>query len=103
MKSIKQIFKDNEYLMEEESVKELIEYCQELENEVIGTKQVNKFSFEDKLTELVKEIYHSINSVLKEDENAIRFKETNRVDFKFRVELLKEYLINFSKDNKFNL
>lgn len=103
MKSIKQIFKDNEYLMEEESVKELIEYCQELENEVIETKQVNKFSFEDKLTELVKEIYHSINSVLKEDENAIRFKETNRVDFKFRVELLKEYLINFSKDNKFNL
>lgn len=89
--------------MEEESVKELIQYCQELENEVIETKQVNKFSFEDKLTELVKEIYHSINSVLKEDENAIRFKETNRVDFKFRVELLKEYLINFSKDNKFNL
>tara|TARA_R110002050_G_scaffold79261_1_gene169292 strand:- start:3553 stop:3864 length:312 start_codon:yes stop_codon:yes gene_type:complete len=103
MKSIRQIFKDNEYLMEEESVKELIQYCQELENEVIETKQVNKFSFEDKLTELVKEIYHSINSVLKEDENAIRFKETNRVDFKFRVELLKEYLINFSKDNKFNL
>ena len=50
MKSINQIFKNNKSLMYEPEVVELIEYCQELEGEIIENKQSEKFSFEDKLT-----------------------------------------------------
>jgi len=42
MKSINQIFRDNEHLMDLGPVEELIEYCRELEDEVVENNQVIK-------------------------------------------------------------
>ena len=49
MKSINQIFKNNPDLMESPEVRELIDYCRELEGDIMENTQSEKFSFCDKI------------------------------------------------------
>jgi hypothetical protein len=94
MKSIIQIIKGGD-------TQELIEYCYELENEVIENNQ--QVSSEILLIELVKEIYSSVTEIIEDDDNSKRFGETERVDFELSIKNLKKYMENFSRDNNFNL
>ena len=66
-------------------------------------KQKEQFSFENKLAEVVRDIYSSCNVELENDESSIRFKESPRVDFKDCVINLKIFLKDFARDNKFRL
>jgi len=102
MKSIKQIFKDNPELMDISEVNELIEYCSDLEGIVIENRQNKQFSFEDKLTELVRDIYGGIRDVEKQKEESERF-NFEAPDYETCVENLKKYLSDFSRDNNFRL
>ena len=102
MKSINQIFRDNTALLDEPEVQELVEYYKELEDEVIDLRQTDVSVMEGKLAEVVRDIYHSINKTIKEDEDAIRFKETDSVDFNEAVLNLRKFLIKFATDNQFN-
>lgn len=103
MKSINQIFKNNPQLINDNEVMELIEYCRELESEIIDKNQVKNFSFEDKLSDIVRDLYNSIKEVEKEDEDSIRFGEIERVDYELAIKNLKKYIEDFSKKNKFRL
>jgi len=96
MKSINQIFKNNKSLMKEEAVDELIKYCHSLEDEIIEISQTN--SNEDKLIELVKEIYYSLIDILEEDDN-----NNKDINYKESLKNLKKYLEEFSKDNRINI
>jgi tRNA uridine 5-carbamoylmethylation protein Kti12 len=102
MKSIKQIFKDNPDLMEISEVRELIEYCIELEGKVIENIQTKQFSFEDKLAELVRDINNGIKDVEKQKEEHIRF-NFEPPNYAFCIENLKKYLSDFSRVNRFRL
>lgn len=101
MKSTKQIFKNNKELLSNDSVIELIDYCHELEDEVISNNQ--KYSFENKLTELIREIYSSINEIVKEDNESKRFGEIKKINYEETIINLKEYLEIFSIDNNFKI
>ena len=103
MKSINQIFKDNIPLLDEPEVKELVEYCQELEGQVMENTQSEQFNLEDKLAEVVRDIYISVNQVIKNEEDAERFKEIEHVDFKQCIKNLREFISKFSVDNNFRL
>lgn len=103
MKSINQIFKKNPELLDNEEVSELVEYCRELESEVIDNKQSKTFNFEDKLAELVRDLNISLNQLLKDDADAIRFMETERVNYEEAILNLKKYIDDFSIENKFIL
>lgn len=92
MRSISQIFKGNEHLMDLAPVEELIEYCRELEGEVMDRKIVDNYDKEHVLREMLKDIKTSINDTLDEDEESIRFNEIPRVDFKEAVENLKKFI-----------
>lgn len=89
--------------MDDPEVKELIDYARELEGQVIDATQTKQYSFEDKLTELIREIYLDINNTLANDEEAQRFGETPRVDYEEAVKNLKKYLMEFARDNNFRL
>jgi translation initiation factor 2B subunit (eIF-2B alpha/beta/delta family) len=102
LKSINQIFKYNTALLDEPEVQELVEYCKELEDEVVDLRQTDVSVMEGKLAEVVRDIYHSTNKTIKEDEEAIRFRETERVDFNEVVLNLRKFLIKFATDNQFN-
>lgn len=102
MKSIRQIFKNNPDLMDVPEVAQLIEYCDSLEEQVIEKKQDDQFSFEDKLTELVQDIFRSIKDIEKQKEEHIRF-GFESPNYETCIDNLKIYLLKFSDENKFNL
>ena len=92
MRSISQIFKDNEHLMDLEPVEELIEYCRELEGEVMEKRIEVNYDKEHILKSMLKDIRTSIDETLSEDEESIRFNEIPRVDFKEAVKNLKKFI-----------
>ena len=92
MKNVNQIFKNNTHLMDEPEVIELIEYCQELEGEVLEKKIEDTYSKEEIYLQILKEIYDSCDKTLTDDQLSERFKETPRVDFKEAVINLKKYM-----------
>ena len=101
MKSINQIFVNDREILENSAVQELIEYCRDLEEELIESRQVKKASFEVKLSVLVNEIYDSVNQILKESEESERFRDLPKVNFKEAIKNLKNYFQEFSKDNHY--
>jgi hypothetical protein len=92
MKNINQIFKNNTHLMDEPEIIELIEYCQELEGEVLEKKIEDTYSKEEIYLQILKEIYDSCDKTLTDDQLSERFKEIPRVDFKEAVINLKKYM-----------
>lgn len=102
MKSINQIFKTNPLLKEEPEVKELVEYCLDLESQVIENKQVKNFSHEDKLTVLVREIYSSVRDLEKQQMEHERW-GFESPDYQESIKNLADYLRRFSHDNGFRL
>jgi len=100
MKNINQIFKNDKELLSNSSVNELIDYCYDLESDKIMNEQVH--SLENPLTELVRDIYLSINDIIKTDEETDRFGGT-KIDYEESLKNLKKYLEEFSKDYNFKL
>lgn len=102
MKSINEIFKNNTALKDEPEVQELIDYCRDLEDQVIDTKQTKQFSSESELTVLVREIYGSLKDVQKEQMEHERW-GFDAPDYKQSIQNLHDYLLQFSKDYNFRL
>jgi translation initiation factor 2B subunit (eIF-2B alpha/beta/delta family) len=103
MKSIMQIFRTNPSLVDEPEVEKLIEYCRELEDELVNMRLSDTKVMEDKLAELVRDIYKSVNMTIQDQKDAIRFGEAELVDFEESVNNLKAYISEFARDNKFRL
>jgi hypothetical protein len=103
MRNINQIFKNNTYLKDEPEVAELIEYCMELEGEVLNKRLSNTATMESKLAFLVRDIYGSVAESIKLQENKERFNIGEDIDFRVGTENLKKYLEGFSRDENFNL
>ena len=92
MKNINQIFKNNKTLMDHPEVQELIDYCVELEGQVVEKKIDDTYSKEEIYLQMLKDIYDSCDKTLTDDQLSERFKETPRVDFKQAVINLKKYM-----------
>lgn len=102
MKSINQIFKGNEHLMDLEPVESLIEYCRELEDEVVENKQKNDQTII--LKQLISEINKSCFELLEGDKNSERWSnDFEKIDFKESITNLRDYIIKYCFDNKINL
>ena len=93
MKNINQIFKGNEHLMDLAPVEELIDYCVELEGQVLERNIDDVYDKEQFYVQAFKDIYESIEQTLKDEEEALRFKETPQVDFKECILNLKKYML----------
>ena len=104
MKSINQIIGNNKELLDNDSVQELIEYCRSLEDEISENKQNKNFSFEDKLSILVNELFRDIDSILEEEKTALEypFRGLERPDFKDAMFNLQNYLKEFSRNYNYN-
>jgi len=96
MKNINQIFKNNKHLMETLEVMELIDYCVELEGNVVEKKIDDTYNKEEIYHQILKDIYESCDKTLEDDHLAERFKEIPRVDFKEAVTNLKKYMRSVS-------
>ena len=97
MKNINQIFKNNKELMAHDEVQELMDYCVELEGQVVEKKIDDTYSKEEIYLQILKDIYDSCDKTLEYDQLSERFKEKPRVDFKEAVINLKKYMGAVSK------
>jgi translation initiation factor 2B subunit (eIF-2B alpha/beta/delta family) len=82
MKNIKQIFKENSHLLNEPEVQELVDYCRDLEAELIEYRQEKTFSREDVFKEMVREINEGCDEIL----------DSKELDYKIMVENLRKYI-----------
>ena len=78
--------------MDEPEVMDLIEYCRELEGDIMDVEINKQYDKEEVLLNIVKEIYSSCRQIIKDEEESVRFGETPRVDFEKSVINLKEYI-----------
>ena len=103
MKSISQIFRGNEHLMDLGPVEELIDYCRELEENVIEVELNKPYDKEEILHSVIRDIYESCVQTLKDDKESIRFGETPRVDFEETIVNLKKYIESINRLYKIKL
>jgi hypothetical protein len=104
MKNVNQIFKNNTHLMDQPEVIELIEYCQELEGEVLEKKIDNTYNKEHMLKTMLSDI---LSSCREYEENKIlkdRYPELyNELDANSLVKNLMEYIITMNNKNNLRL
>jgi hypothetical protein len=103
MKRTRDFFKCKPELLDEPTVLDLIDYCQELEGELLEKKRTEKYSKEDILLIFIKELHESCKSLEEQEAESKRFKEVSSVNFQEAVTNLKTYIENFCKDNFLNL
>lgn len=99
MKKPRDFFRDKPELLNESSVLDLIDYCQELEGELLEKKRVEKYNKEQILLQFIKELHDSCKTLEEQEEESKRFRETPSVNFQEAVSNLKTYIENFRKDN----
>ena len=104
MKSISQIFKGNEHLMDLQPVEELIEYAQELEGEVMERKVEDNYDKEHMLKSMLSDI---LSSCREYEENKIledRYPELyKKVDADSLVLNLLDYIMSMNAKNDLRL
>ena len=104
MKNISQIFKGNTFLMDYPEVEELIEYCRELEGEVLEKKIEDTYDKEHMLKTMLSDILSSCreyeqNKILKD-----RYPELyNELDADSLVKNLMSYIITMNAKNDLRL
>ena len=89
--------------MDEPEVMELIEYCRELEGDIMDVEINKQYDKEEVLLNIVKEIYSSCRQLIKDEEESVRFGETPRVDFEKSIVNLKRYIEDINVTYKFGL
>ena len=104
MKNIRQIFKGNEHLTGFGPVEELIEYCQELEGQVLERKVEDSYDKEHMLKSMLSDI---LSSCREYEENKIledRYPELyEKVDADSLVKNLMDYIISMNAKNDLRL
>jgi hypothetical protein len=98
-----EFFEKDKDLLNNDAVRKLIESYEDLGDELIDLQQRSGFSREKPLKELISQIQTSIAMELKADQEAERFKETPRVDFKNAVINLRSYIFQYLKDHSIYL
>lgn len=97
MKSIKQIFKNNPQLMDEPEVEELMEYCRELEGQVMEYSLASNYNKEVNVIDIVRDIQLSCVNILKDDEDIKRF-GGDEIDYKESIINLNKYILKLCRD-----
>ena len=104
MKSISQIFKGNEHLMDLQPVQELIEYTQELEGQVMEKKVEDNYDKEHMLKSMLSDI---LDSCREYEENKIlqdRYPDLyQKVDADSLVKNLMDYIISMNLKNNLRI
>jgi hypothetical protein len=104
MRSISQIFKDNEHLMDLGPVEELIEYTQELEGQVMETKVNESYDKEHVLKSMLSDILLSCQEY---EENKLlqeRYPDQyEKIDSDNLVKSLMGYIVEMNVKNNLGL
>ena len=99
MKSTREIFKENPSLLQEPEVIELLEYCEELEAEIIEFKFEKSNNKELAMIDMLQEVIKGCNDLEKEQMEHERF-GYEPPDYQETVSNLKSYIQEICRINK---
>lgn len=99
MKSIREIFKNKEDLLNEPEVQKLVDYCEELQDEIVELKFQKTDNKELALIDMIKEVIKGCEALEKEQMEHERF-GYDAPDYKSTVSDLKRYIYSRCKDEK---
>ena len=107
-KKIKDIFKNNNYLLEEDDVNKLISLYEEQKKEIeelnfdiFEKKTSKKYSIENELSEFIRDLYISCEDFLEEPKN--RFDEKKKISSEDMLKNIKKYIEEFARNNNFRI
>lgn len=90
MKKISQIFKTNKSLMDEPEVNELIDYCNDLESELLDLRYDLRNSKEEAFRSILSDIDISLKEIIRLEKNPSRFDK--EIDYKSLISNLNNYI-----------
>jgi hypothetical protein len=99
MKSTREIFKGKEYLLEEPEVAKLLEYCEELQDEIVEFKFQKNDNKELAMLDMLKEVIKGCNAIEKEQAEHDRF-GYEAPNYQETISNLKRYIYDRCKDEK---
>jgi hypothetical protein len=104
MKNIRQIFKGNEHLTGFGPVEELIEYCQELEGQILERKVEDNYDKEHMLKSMLQDILISCRDMEDNNQLADRYPGMyEKSDAESLVKNLKTYILDMNYKNNLGL
>lgn len=99
MRSVREIFKSKEYLLDEPEVEKLVEYCEELQDEIVEFKYQKTNSKELAMLDMLKEVIKGCNAIEKEQMEHERF-GFEAPNYKATISNLKNYIYSRCRDEK---
>ena len=99
MKSIKEIFKNKPQLLEEPEVLLLIEYCEQLQDEIVEMKFQKEKNKELAMLDMIKEVLKGCNAIQQEHAEHLRFGYP-APDYPETISNLKNYILERCRDEK---
>lgn len=99
MKSVREIFKSKEYLLDEPEVEKLVEYCEELQDEIVELKFQKTNNKELAMLDMLKEVIKGCNEIEKEQMEHERF-GYEAPDYEATISNLKNYIYGRCRDEK---
>jgi len=104
MKSISQIFKGNEHLMDLDPIEELIDYTQELEGQVFEKNIESNYDKEHMLKSMLQDILSSCRDMEETNKLAERYPGMyEKSDAESLVKNLKTYILDMNYKNKLGI
>ena len=104
MKNIRQLFKGEEYLMDFAPVDELIEYCRELEGQILERKVEDNYDKEHMLKSMLQDILTSCRDMEDTNQLADRYPGMyEKSDAESLVKNLKTYILDMNYKNNLGI
>ncbi len=102
MKNIRQLFKDKEYLLDEPEVEKLIEYCEEMQDEIVEFKFEKANNKELAMLDMLKEVVKGCDGIQKEQYEHERF-GYDAPNYEATIKNLNSYIVRKCHDLKIYL
>lgn len=99
MKSIREIFGNNQSLLEEPEVVKLVDYCSELQDEIVELKFQKNDNKELAMLDMIKEVIKGCQALEKEQMEHERF-GYDAPDYQETISNLKNYIFSRCRDEK---
>ena len=99
MKSIREIFKNNPSLLDEPEVVQLLEYCEQFQDEIVEFKFQKTNNKELAMLDMIKEVIKGCDAIEKEQAEHERF-GYDEPNYQETISNLKRYILKRCQDEK---
>jgi len=99
MKSVREIFRNKEYLLDEPEVIKLVDYCEELQDDIVELKFQKTDNKKLALLDMIKEVIKGCETIEKEQMEHERF-GYDAPNYQETIANLKSYIYRRCRDEK---